>query len=384
MKLSELYALLLMVMCLVIAVYAIIYLVYTAIIETKEIIKKDCVREDENEGELISIIRNLEKTNDMKVVYLSIVGSKLFGTDTKDSDTDYRGIFIPSVNSCITKTCEDNIIFKTKNDDSKNNSEDLDVQLWSIQHFLSLLSFGDVNAIDLLFSYTKKDAVVINTKEFNKIIENRNILFNMKDAANYLGFSRQQAIKYGLKGRRYGKIKDVHNYVKSLNTKNDSKLKDVMFDIVNKFGEYPLCFIKKQKDYLNRENTFIEICGVMHQDTISIKEFLNRMEPKRDGYGERAKLAEVNEGEDYKALSHSIRCIYQVEMLFKTGKIIFPLLQADYLRDIKLGKISKEDINKEFNSKIDVLTHKAANMGDYPVNKGTINNFIMMFYKDIT
>jgi len=346
---------------------------------TKDIIRKESV--EDGRGSAISIVKKLQEEYDMKVVYFSIVGSKLFGSDTPDSDTDYRGVFIPSVRSCITGKKEDKITFKTNKGHDKNNSNDVDIQLWSIQYFLELLSKGDVNALDLLFSHTNKDAVIIMTEKFRRVILSKDILFNMKDAVSYIGFSRQQAEKYGVKGKRYGKIKDICEYIVSLNLKGNTRLGTIIPDIVDKFGEFPLCFTTTMEDNMGRDALFLEICGSLHQETISVKEFVRRIKPKHESYGNRAKLAETQDGEDYKALSHAIRCLRQVETLFSAGEITFPLPYAGYLRDIKLGLVSREEIEKEFNSKADLLTFKAENsIPDYKVNEKVIERFIMMFY----
>jgi predicted nucleotidyltransferase len=345
----------------------------------RKTIKKENV--DYERGRAISIVKLLQKEYDIKIVYLSVVGSKLFGSDTPESDTDYRGVFIPSVKSCITGKRRDNITFKTNNNENKNNNNDIDIQLWSIQYFLGLLSKGDVNALDLLFSYTNKDAVITITEEFKRILASKKLLFNMKDAVSYIGFSRQQAEKYGIKGKRYGKIKEVCEYVINLNLKSNTKFGTVINDIVEKFGEFPLCFATIRKDNLDRDSLFLELCGALHQETITVKEFIRRVKPKYENYGNRAKLAETHDGEDYKALSHAIRCLRQLETLFTNGEIIFPLPYADYLREIKLGNVYRQEIEDEFNNKADNLTFEAENnIPDHEVNEEIVERFIMMFY----
>ena len=55
-------------------------------------------------------------------------------------------------------------------------------------------------------------------------------------------------------------------------------------------------------------------------------------------YGVRAQAAERNHGIDFKALSHAVCALYQMEELLKTGRIIFPLAQREQLRSIKHGQ----------------------------------------------
>lgn len=49
------------------------------------------------------IIKDFEEENNAKIVYITLFGSKLFGTDNPNSDTDYKGIFIPSKRDVLLK-----------------------------------------------------------------------------------------------------------------------------------------------------------------------------------------------------------------------------------------------------------------------------------------
>lgn len=73
---------------------------------------------------------------------------------------------------------------------------------------------------------------------------------------------------------------------------------------------------------------------------IKTKEFQKRIVRDYNEYGERAKLAERNGGVDWKACSHAFRAIYQLEELYQTGNIRFPLKHRKLLTSIKKGKYS--------------------------------------------
>lgn len=63
-----------------------------------------------------------------------------------------------------------------------------------------------------------------------------------------------------------------------------------------------------------------------------------------DKYGQRALSAEINQGIDYKAISHAVRAIYQTIELFDTKKIIYPLKDRELLIDIKTGKYNWKEL----------------------------------------
>ena len=56
-------------------------------------------------------------------------------------------------------------------------------------------------------------------------------------------------------------------------------------------------------------------------------------------YGQRAALAASNQNIDWKAISHALRAGYQIEEIFTKGTISYPLCQAQYLKDVKLGRL---------------------------------------------
>lgn len=79
----------------------------------------------------------------------------------------------------------------------------------------------------------------------------------------------------------------------------------------------------------------------------SIGEILASLENMDKLYGERARLAQENEGIDWKAISHAYRCCQQLRELAQTGEIKFPLFCADFLKRIKKGKIPYSLIQQE-------------------------------------
>ena len=84
--------------------------------------------------------------------------------------------------------------------------------------------------------------------------------------------------------------------------------------------------------------TFYTVLGRKYQTTLSLielKQSLNKLDAE---YGERARKAEANEGIDWKALSHACRGGLQLLEIYKTGDLIYPLQDAPFILDVKLGK----------------------------------------------
>lgn len=49
----------------------------------------------------IEYIKELEEKYNIKILYVTIYGSRLFGTETEESDIDYRGIYVSTVRDMI-------------------------------------------------------------------------------------------------------------------------------------------------------------------------------------------------------------------------------------------------------------------------------------------
>ena len=66
-------------------------------------------------------------------------GSKLYGTDNPNSDTDYKGIFVPNEKDILLKRDIEHYNFNSNDEKTRNSKNDIDLQLFSIYKFFSLL-----------------------------------------------------------------------------------------------------------------------------------------------------------------------------------------------------------------------------------------------------
>lgn len=77
-------------------------------------------------------------------------GSHLYGTATSESDVDYKGVFLPSKEDILLGNIPKNYSFSTKVNGSKNNPDDIDVELYSLHYFIKLACEGQTVALDML------------------------------------------------------------------------------------------------------------------------------------------------------------------------------------------------------------------------------------------
>ena len=328
-----------------------------------------------------SKIQELCNENNVKLLYVVKFGSHLYSTSTPTSDVDYKGIFLPSKEDCFLLNAPKHITYSTGKNNSKNTDEDIDIQLWSLQYFLQLVSKGETGALDLLFSSSNSDAVEFCKFRMEELFDHYNELFDIRDCNAFVGYAIGQAKKYGIKGSRLGKLKQVHEKALTYGLEyiDDKILNDILDDIIDTCYDKSLCFIK----VINHIRSLV-LNGKVHNGTIKLTEFLNRIKSDYEKYGDRAKEAEKNIGIDNKAMSHAYRALVQMKELIATGKIVFPLNEKDVIMNIKLGNVSFKEVEEMISTGIKEIDEKL-NDPDLIVynkkNKTFIREFLLSWYK---
>lgn len=292
------------------------------------------------------------------LLYLTIFGSTLYGTAREGkSDFDVKGIYLPSVTSSILQNVQHCLSFSTGNQKTKNTSEDVDIQIWSIQKFLlELLPKGDTNALDLLYSHTNKDCVLMIDPKMNTIFTKCNDFISAKNIEGCVGYAINQAKKYGLKGTRLGTLMGIRDWISQHSEIED----DTQLYIFAK--EIADLFPKGCKIINNKNDLFLSINGKLFNFHIKFNIFKERIEQEVLKYGERAIQAMHNEGIDWKALSHAVRGIRQIQILYDKGKIEYPLSCAEELTKIKEGKLPWSEVEKIILSGLDNVKTLSTNL----------------------
>lgn len=280
-----------------------------------------------------------------ELIYLTRFGSHLYGTNTNSSDTDVKGLFLPNIKELILGTSSKCLTFKSNTGKEKNNQDDVDIQLWSLQYWFKLLEKGDTNALDLLYAHTNQECHLYqsNTLDFvGDMEEIHRYVYDTARIQGYLGYIMQQTKKYSIKGSRLNAIKKVYDWLTKAHPKIlEFKLDFWMTEILKECGDASYCFEK----VINGSRSLV-LCGKVHMGGITMQEFASRVTGDFERYGQRAIQAANNEGVDWKAVSHALRCLYQTQQLLKSKRISFPLPCADMLLEVKRGEVPWADCEK--------------------------------------
>ena len=292
----------------------------------------------------------------MKTIYHTKFGSHLYGTDTPTSDFDFKSVFIPDGRDIILGRVNNVISNKRpKAHGEKNQAGDVDEEAFSLRFFLKLLAEGQTVAIDVLFSLSARSRDDSSVHPIMwEIYDNRHRIITRK-SASFIGYCQKQAAKYGIKGSRVHAVREVVVFFeeKLRNFGAPTKLCDIL-DLRSQFT-YMIGFkdldhtgiVQVEQAHPRPPLDHIICCDRKVPFTASVKIAYDVFKRVLDEYGDRALLAERNEGVDWKALSHAVRVGKEALDILTTGTVTFPLPYAAHLLDIKQGKLQYNSVATE-------------------------------------
>jgi predicted nucleotidyltransferase len=316
--------------------------------------------------------------NEHKTIVRMRFGSHLYGTATPASDLDYKSVFIPSARSILLQSAPRTISHqRPKGTGEKNYAGEMDEEQISVQQFLKLAAEGQTMALDMLFAPAY--AIVSPPEwEWSEIIVNRHRLLTRKSAA-FIGYARQQANKYGIKGSRVAASRAALAFLEEAIAAHGStaKLQVVAegMESLTAANEH-MGFLEETTPHGQKIRLW-EVCDRKMPFSASIKNARDIMQRVVDEYGRRALMAETQQGVDWKALSHAVRVGDQAIELLETGHITFPLPRAAHIIDIKLGNLLYQDVAAEIDDLL-VRVEQAASASSLPdhADQAWVDDFV--------
>ncbi len=254
-----------------------------------------------------------------------IFGSRMYGTHTDKSDQDMKGVFIPAPNQLLLQRVPNSINLGKKKGEGKNGPDDIDSEIYSLHHFLDLACKGETVALDML--HAPGSALLLNHEIWMNLKEQRS-RFYTKNLKAFVGYARKQAAKYGVKGSRLETVKRVIDFFESQSP--STRLIDIWMDLPVGEHIHLTC----------GENPLYEVCGKKMTASSFCYHYLPMLYAYEKQYGERARLAETNEGIDWKAVSHAFRAAYQVRRILLDGGYSYPLPETPFIKKVKSGVLN--------------------------------------------
>lgn len=275
-------------------------------------------------------------------------GSHLYGTNTADSDLDYKGVHVPSGKSILMQNVRDVIDDSVvdKDEANKNTADAVDSQSYSVQKFFQLITLGDMTATEMLFAPDNR--VETDNKMLWAVLREQGRSLINRDVRGFVGYCRRQAAKYGIRGSRVAAVEGLRAILDQA--------------MVEGYGHVPLSFIEKEIRAYAEATPHTAIEGIAGGDkskkmphivccdrkmpfTAHISKVFEVYDKIWQEYGHRARQAANNEGIDWKAISHAMRVANQAYELLTEHRITFPSPEAELLTKIKLGQLSYDEVS---------------------------------------
>jgi hypothetical protein len=322
----------------------------------------------------------------MKEILHIKFGSHLYGTNTENSDFDYKKIFIPNTSDIILQRVTDTYnTQRPKGEGEKNYAGEEECESFSLQKFLGLAAQGQTVALDILFA---PDSAFVGpiSYEWKTIRQNKHKLITKK-STSFVKYCQQQANKYGIKGSRVAASRKA---LELLNWGVDTYGSSAQIKL-SQISTYIKCMCEKTdhmaivpiKQIGGQIIEYWEVCGRKLQYTASLVHARDVIQKMVDEYGGRALQAERQEGIDWKALSHAVRIGRQAIELLNTHKITFPLPYAEEVLAIKTGKRLFQDVSREIDSLLEqVVECEKTSTLPADVDYKWIDNFVYTTYLD--
>lgn len=168
-----------------------------------------------------------------KIIMECVAGSKLYGLNTPESDTDIRGIFIQDENNLIELPQE-------------VSDEKSDIKFYSLKKFMKLAADCNPNIIELLF--IPKDKLIQTSPQYDLLCENAHLFMSKKARHTFTGYAYSQIQR--AKGKNK-KVHDVDKYMTEealqyvINLYHHNEWEDV--EVTRFFNKFLLKYIKTQK-----------------------------------------------------------------------------------------------------------------------------------------
>jgi predicted nucleotidyltransferase len=271
--------------------------------------------------------------NIMKNIIARIVfGSKLYGTSIPESDNDFRSIYLPDIKECVLMQVRD----------AWEDKSEEDTSYFSFQHFIKMATEGQSIAIELLAAMDNN--IIITSPIWEELHKNRKRFYS-KNMKSFIGYAKTMAGKYSSRIDRLTETENILNVLKeelednifSYRSQSTPILK--LRDIWDKLPE-SLNAVKGTNNRQGGEDKrAYQVCGRELQASVTVSHSIEVIKAIYDSYGSRVRKAKENEVE-YKALAHAFRAALQCKELAETGDLIFPLKDAEWLRDLRLGKFN--------------------------------------------
>jgi predicted nucleotidyltransferase len=256
------------------------------------------------------------------IIFETVSGSHLYGTNRPDSDMDYMGVFMPTRDDVlgIYNGPQEMKLDNKISGGPRNTKDDVDRKLFALPKYLKLTADGQSQLLEMLFSPVSMH--VTGSKIWNMIDQNKELFISQKSVMPFVGFATAQAHKSTLKA---GNLIKLRNLIEVMDTKHNKTLLGEHVTKVN--DNYYFDSVEINVETVTQvtgvELECLSIAGRKYEFTQNCKNVCDRLKELEARYGSRSNDAAA-QGLDYKSLMHAYRLLYEAEDILREGKLILP------------------------------------------------------------
>jgi len=254
-----------------------------------------------------------------------MIGSKLYGTDTETSDTDYSGVFMPTEDMVFgfERAEEVDLSVKSKREDGKNDENAVDKTLYEFRKFVKLALDNNPNILEQIF--VNRDNLVYSNKWGEELLKNAHLFPHRGLAVKYKAYAFSQKHKMVIRTDSYHALVNAQEWLESyLKTEEDRK--KLLVEVIDK----KLPFMSVKGDNILVGDLNFQRHFMLRKVKKMIDERLSKATNRKDLL--------TKFGYDVKFASHLIRLLLEAKELLSTGRLEFPLRYREVILDVKLGK----------------------------------------------
>ena len=272
-----------------------------------------------------------------KILYKVESGSKMYGTTTSESDTDYTSVFLPTSYDLLSlQTCEFiDQSSKGAKEYRRNTNQDIDNQMHSISRYLHLVLHGNPNLTEMLFAKNP----IIEDPRFRVIKNNYSKLISKNCYNSFTGFAISQKKKLEYKSKRFIQLEKAIDYMQKTYTP------DELVDTKAQMGGGVAAWLNENlTEYKGKKNN-----RESFHSGLPISVIYEKINYEYENYGWRVHTDSFQRlNYDCKFGAHSVRLLVESEQLLLNGFIEFPFSGQAYndIMSIRKGEVNIEDFYK--------------------------------------
>jgi hypothetical protein len=304
-------------------------------------------------------------------------GAHLYGTNTPNSDLDFKTIYLPYRKDLILEKAPKTLQLTLQDNTRKNEANELDHTALSVNEFVRNAIRGDMIAIDLLhapFDSVPIEQTSSGAARFILRLQKNRHLFYSRNMSGLMGYLGKQVNKYGAKGSRLAFAEQLHEVLLKIKPNNDQKLswyRDLL----------------PESEFAKKTEAGYELFGSLYQWTGWFSSVLTKTQRMINEYGDRAKLAKDNKGVDFKAVHHAVRAAYQLLDIYQHQNIVFPFTgeRLDTLMKVKLGQLDYKTECEPLLESIVAQLPEAAEKSGLPekIDVDKVHDLVYSIYTDL-